>query len=56
VLALSSVPALSLNVNLMMVLSMWLTHYDHQINAVHDFNMFGGQDQENSSLVVELES
>ena len=24
-------------VNLMMVLSMWLTHYD-QLNAVHDFN------------------
>jgi len=22
----------------MMVLSMWLTHYDHQLNAVHDFN------------------
>jgi len=28
-------------VNLMMVLtlSMWLTHYDHQLNAVHDFNL-----------------
>ena len=27
--------------NLMMVLtlSMWLTHYDHQLNAVHDFNL-----------------
>jgi len=23
----------------MMVLSMWLTHYDHQLNAVHDFNI-----------------
>jgi len=23
----------------MMVLSMWLTHYDHQPNAVHDFNL-----------------
>jgi len=22
----------------MMVLSMWLPHYDHQLNAVHDFN------------------
>jgi len=25
-------------VNLMVVLSMWLTDYDHQLNAVHDFN------------------
>ena len=44
----------------MMVLSMRLTHYDHQRNAVHDFqsfvHIFGAQDQENSSLVVELES
>jgi len=24
----------------MMVLSMWLTHYDHQLNAVHDFLLF----------------
>ena len=23
----------------MMVLSMWLTHYDHQLNAVHDSNI-----------------
>jgi len=23
----------------MMVLSMRLTHYDHQLNAVHDFNL-----------------
>jgi len=23
----------------MMVLSMWITHYDHQ-HAVHDFNLF----------------
>jgi len=22
-----------------MVLSMWLTHYDHQLNAVHGFNL-----------------
>jgi len=22
-----------------MVLSMWLTHYDHQLNAVHDLNL-----------------
>jgi len=22
----------------MMVLSMWLTNYDHQLNALHDFN------------------
>jgi len=21
-----------------LVLSMWLTHHDHQLNAVHDFN------------------
>jgi len=26
-------------VNFMMVLSMWLTHHDHQLNAVHDFNL-----------------
>jgi len=26
-------------VNLVMVLSMWLTHYDHQLNAVHGFNL-----------------
>jgi len=28
-------------VNLMMVLtlSMWLTHYDHQLNAIHEFNL-----------------
>jgi len=26
-------------VNLLMVLSMWLTHYDHQRNAVHGFNL-----------------
>ena len=27
-------------VNLMVVLSMmWLTHYDHQLNAVHDVNL-----------------
>jgi len=25
--------------NLMMVLSMWTSHYDHQLNAVHDFNL-----------------
>ena len=25
------------SVNLMMVLNMWLTHHDHQLNAVHDF-------------------
>jgi len=23
----------------MMVLSMWLIHYDHHLNAVHDFNL-----------------
>jgi len=23
----------------MVALSMWLTHYDHQLNAVHDFNL-----------------
>jgi len=23
----------------MMVLRVWLTHYDHQLNAVHDFNL-----------------
>jgi len=22
-----------------MVLSMWITHYDHQLNGVHDFNL-----------------
>jgi len=27
-------------VNLMMVLSIWLTHYDHQFIAVHDFLSF----------------
>jgi len=26
-------------VNLMMVLSMWLAHYDLQLNAVHGFNI-----------------
>jgi len=26
-------------VNLLMVLSMWLAHYDHQLNAVHGFNL-----------------
>jgi len=23
----------------MMVLSMWITHYDYHLNAVHDFNL-----------------
>jgi len=23
----------------MVVLSMWLTDYDHQLNAIHDFNL-----------------
>jgi len=23
----------------MMVMSMWLSHYDHRLNAVHDFNI-----------------
>jgi len=35
----SSVPALLFICELMMVLSTWLTHYDHQLNAVHDFNL-----------------
>jgi len=34
----SSVPALSFICELMMALSMWLTHYD-QLKAVHDFNI-----------------
>jgi len=24
----------------MMVLSMWLTHHDHRLNAVHDFTLW----------------
>jgi len=43
----------------MMVLSI-NSFYDHQLNAVHEFSsfvhIFGAQDQENSSLVIELES
>jgi len=38
---------------------MLLTCYDHQLNAVHDLifvQIFGAQDQENSNIVVELES
>jgi len=27
------------HVNLLMVLTMWLTHYDHQFNAVHGVNL-----------------
>ena len=43
----------------MTVRSMRLINYDPQVNAVHNFSFVhisGAQDQENSSLVVELES
>jgi len=43
----------------MMVLSMWLTHYDHELNAVHNFNplfiynrLFGAQDKIKSVLAL----
>jgi len=36
----SCVPALSfIYMNILTVLSMWLTHYDHQRNAFHGFNI-----------------
>jgi len=48
-------------VNLMVVLSMmWLTHYDHQLNAVHDVNLLfiylEHKIKKFYSLFVELES
>ena len=27
------------NVMMALTLSMWLTHYDHQLNAIHEFNL-----------------
>jgi len=42
-----------------MVVSMWISHYDHQLNAVHDlifYSYIRSTNQGNSSLVVELES
>jgi len=41
-------------VNLMMVVSIWLTHYDHQLNAVHDFNILSIYLEQNMKRILAL--
>jgi len=38
----------------MTVLSMWITHYDHQLNAVHDFNLLFIYLEHNISRILAL--